>query len=69
MYYTGPSTRLRDLYESITMQTQTAANQRSTHTLCQVLNANQEVLASGSYYPSTTGTVHLVPIVPMAKNP
>ena len=68
MYYTGASTRLRDLYEQIDLQTQTAKDPRSTDLLCQVLRQDKEVLASGSYNPSGTGRIHLVSTVPVAKD-
>ena len=68
MYYTGPSIRLRKLYEQINLQTQTAKNPRSTDLLCQVLDQDKEVLASGSYHPSATGRIHLVSTVPVAKD-
>ena len=68
MYYTGPSIRLRKLYEQIDLQTQTAKNPRSTDLLCQLLDQDKEVLASGSYNPSGTGTVHLVSALSVAKD-
>ena len=68
MYYTGASTRLRDLYEQINLQTQAAKNPRSTDLLCQVLRQDKEVLASGSYYSSGTGRIHLVSALSVAKD-